>query len=105
MAQLVRRYRSGETGSALTEYALIIAAVAVGLFAVLGGFRDKIGGVTKRTAVTISQRSGGGYGSPGRPMPPPPAAPTTPVVPEEPDSASADDPPVAAASRAAADGY
>jgi Flp pilus assembly pilin Flp len=65
MGQLVRRFRSCEAGSALTEYGLIIAAVALGLFAVLVGFRDSVGNLTHQTSVTISKQSGGGYGRGG----------------------------------------
>jgi Flp pilus assembly pilin Flp len=65
MGQLVRRFRSCETGSALVEYGLIIAVVALGLFAVLVGFRDAVGNLTNQTSVTISKQSGGGYGSGG----------------------------------------
>lgn len=65
MEQLVRRLRSCETGSALVEYGLIIAVVALGLFAVLVGFRDAVGNLTNQTSVTISKQSGGGYGSGG----------------------------------------
>jgi Flp pilus assembly pilin Flp len=52
-------------GSALTEYGLIIAVVALGLFAVLVAFRDAVGNLTHQTSVTISKHSGGGYGSGG----------------------------------------
>jgi Flp pilus assembly pilin Flp len=63
--QLVRRFRSCETGSALTEYGLLIAVVALGLLAVLVGFRDAVGNLTNQTSVTITQKSGGGYGRGG----------------------------------------
>jgi Flp pilus assembly pilin Flp len=65
VGQLVRRFRSCETGSALTEYGLLIAVVALGLFAVLVGFRDAVGNLTHQTSVTITQKSGGGYGRGG----------------------------------------
>src|SRR5262245_59077138 len=65
MGQLVRRFRSCESGSALVEYGLIIAVVALGLFAVLVGFRDAVGNLTNQTSVTISKQSGGGYGRGG----------------------------------------
>jgi Flp pilus assembly pilin Flp len=82
MGQLVRRFRSCETGSALTEYGLIIAAVALGLIALLAGFRNAVGDLTNRTSVTISHQTsrGSGYGRGGgvRPVggkPAPDAAP------------------------------
>jgi Flp pilus assembly pilin Flp len=52
-------------GSALTEYGLLIAVVALGLFAVLVGLRDAVGNLTQQTSVTITQKSGGGYGRGG----------------------------------------
>jgi Flp pilus assembly pilin Flp len=65
MGKLVRRFRSCEMGSALTEYGLLIAVVALGLFAVLVGLRDAVGNLTQQTSVTITQKSGGGYGRGG----------------------------------------
>ena len=65
MGQLVRRLRSCETGSALTEYALMIALVGLGLVAALGVFRNAVGGVTTRASGTISRQSGQTYGSHG----------------------------------------
>jgi Flp pilus assembly pilin Flp len=98
MGQLVRRFRSCETGSALTEYGLIIAAVALGLFAVLTGFREAVGDLTNRTAVTISHQSSQGYGSGGGGgvgLPPSGGKPTSEAPPEpepsDPDSTSAAD--------------
>lgn len=103
MRRLLRRFLSSETGSGLTEYALIIAAVALGLLAALAGFRAKVGDVTNRTAVTISQQSGRGYGFGGRvggPLPgATPAPEQPPEAPAEPDSTSADTTAVAAASK------
>jgi Flp pilus assembly pilin Flp len=85
MGQLVRRFRSCEAGSALTEYGLIVAAVALGLIALLSGFRNAIGDVTTRTSVSISNKSnrGFGYGRSGgvRPVGGQPA-PETPPEPE-----------------------
>lgn len=87
MGQLVRRFSSRERGSALTEYALILAALAIGVFAALLGFRDAIGDLTSHTSVTISRQSGGGGGGgsgggrggwSGKPTP----ADETPVEPE-----------------------
>ena len=62
MKQLVRRFRSCETGSALTEYGLLIAVVALGLIALLSAFRNKVGDLTNRTSVTITRQSSHGFG-------------------------------------------
>ncbi len=88
MGQFVRRFWSCETGSALTEYGLIIAVLAVGLVAALEVFRNKVGGVTEQTAITISHQAGRGYGSPGA-VPPLPWQPS-PERPSAPDSAASD---------------
>jgi Flp pilus assembly pilin Flp len=104
MGQLVRRFWSCETGSALTEYGLIIAVVALGLIASLAVFRNAVGNLTNRTAVTISRQSSQGYGSGGGIGVGIPPAGVTPVdaAPAEPDSTAGDSTAVAAASRAAA---
>jgi Flp pilus assembly pilin Flp len=89
MEQLVRRFRSCERGSALTEYGLIVAAVALGLIALLAGFRNAVGDVTTRTSVSISNKSskGFGYGRSGRVRPAQGnPAPETPPEPEDGDS-------------------
>ena len=65
VGRLARRFRSCETGSAVVEYGLLIAVVALGLFAVLVAFRDAVGNVTNQTSVTISRQSSGGYGRSG----------------------------------------
>ncbi len=89
MGQLVRRFWSSESGSALVEYGLIVAVVALGLIVVLSHFRNTVGNLTNRTAVSVSRQSSQGYGSGGSdglqvvggPVDPPP---------ENPDSGSAD---------------
>ena len=43
MGALLRRLRSCETGSALTEYTLMIAVLVLGLVAALGVFRNSVG--------------------------------------------------------------
>lgn len=45
MQDLMRRFWTDESGQGLTEYALIIALVSIGLIAVLILFRDAIGDV------------------------------------------------------------
>jgi pilus assembly protein Flp/PilA len=45
MLSLFERFWNEETGQGLTEYALIIALVSVGLVAIMILFRDSIGGV------------------------------------------------------------
>jgi pilus assembly protein Flp/PilA len=42
MTDLMRRFWTDESGQGLTEYALIIALVSIGLFAVLLVFRNAI---------------------------------------------------------------
>jgi hypothetical protein len=44
------------------EYALVIAVLAIGLAGVLGIFRNAVGNLTNRTAVTVSTQADGGYG-------------------------------------------
>ncbi len=93
MGQLLRRFRSCETGSALVEYGMIIAVVALGLILVLMGFRDAVGNLTNQTSVTISRSGGGGGGGGGggaRPGGGGKKAPETPEDdPEDGDSTSA----------------
>lgn len=103
MVQLVRRYWSCETGSALTEYGLMIAVVALGLIGALAVFRNAVGDLTNRTAVTISDQSSSGYGSGGGAGVAPMSWTGVPAPGPEPDSTAADSapsgsgPPVAAA--------
>lgn len=104
MGQLVRRLWSAETGSALVEYGLIIAILALGLIAVLTGFRNAVGGLTNRTSVTIARQSSQGYGVGGGPAAPPVSLAPAPEDPSEPDSSGsdgADSTGIAAALRAA----
>jgi Flp pilus assembly pilin Flp len=100
MEQLLRRFRSRETGSALTEYALIIAAVALGLVAVLAAFRNSVGDLTNRTAVTISHQSGSGYGSGGGAGRSPGGSSPVHESPTPPDSSGGDSTATASAFRA-----
>lgn len=95
--QLILRLRTCEAGAGLVEYALIIAVVALGLVAVLRIFRNSVGTLTNRTAVTISKQSAGGYGGGGGAMAPPsettigyePAPSGSDSSASEPDSSSA----------------
>lgn len=98
MGQLVRRFCSCETGSALTEYGLVIALVALGLTAVLAGFRNAVGDLTNRTSTTIAQQASPGYGSGGGVGVPPVSATPVHKAPTEPDSTSSDSVAVAARS-------
>jgi Flp pilus assembly pilin Flp len=65
MGALLRRLRSCETGSALTEYGLMIAVLVLGLVAALGVFRNSVGNMTNRTSGTISRQTSHSYGSGG----------------------------------------
>ena len=98
MGQLVRRFCSCDSGSAVTEYGLVIAVVALGLTAVLTGFRNAVGDLTNRTSVTIADQSGRGYGTGRGPWTPPVSATPVPKAPADPDSTSSDS--IAVASRA-----
>ena len=65
MRHLFRRLRTCEAGAGLVEYALLIAVVALGLVGALRLFRNTVGGVTNRTAVSVSRQAGGRYGAGG----------------------------------------
>jgi Flp pilus assembly pilin Flp len=41
--ELVKRFRTEESGQGLTEYASIVALVSIGLMLVLIAFRDELG--------------------------------------------------------------
>lgn len=55
------RFWSDESGQGLTEYALIIALVAVALIAVLIVFRNQIGGVFNRASNALNDAPGTGF--------------------------------------------
>jgi len=57
MKTLLARLLSDESGQGLTEYALIIALVAVALVAILVIFRNAIGGVFDSGAQTLNNAS------------------------------------------------
>ena len=63
MRHLIRRFRTCESGAGAVEYALLIALLGVGLAGVLAIFRNAVGGVTNRTAVSVSTQVSGGYGT------------------------------------------
>lgn len=62
MRQLIRRLRTCESGAGTVEYALLFAIIAIGLAGVLALFRNAVGGLTNRTAVSVSTQTGGAYG-------------------------------------------
>jgi Flp pilus assembly pilin Flp len=53
MLSLFSRFWHEDTGQGLTEYALILALVSIGLIAVLVIFRDAIGGIFARIAQVL----------------------------------------------------
>jgi pilus assembly protein Flp/PilA len=54
MKELFTSLWKDESGQGLTEYALIIALVAIGLIIVLVAFRNEIGAVFNRIRTTLS---------------------------------------------------
>jgi Flp pilus assembly pilin Flp len=63
--ELFRRIRTCEAGAGLVEYGLLLAVVALGLVGVLRLFRNSVGGLTNRAAVSVSTQTGGSYGMGG----------------------------------------
>jgi Flp pilus assembly pilin Flp len=61
MLSLFARYWHDESGQGLTEYALILALVSIGLIAVLVIFRDAIGGIFSRVAEVPQGAPSSGY--------------------------------------------
>lgn len=61
MKDLMTRFWNDESGQGLTEYALVIALVSIGLIAVLVIFRDSIGRVFDRIAEVLDGAPEGGY--------------------------------------------
>ena len=87
MRQLLRRFHRRDEGQGLTEYALIIAVVAVCLIVIMQVARNSIGNRMRTAADDVSRTStssygapsapgsvaggwGGGYGGGGSPLPP-----------------------------------
>ncbi len=67
MRRLIRRLCTCEAGSSVVEYGLLLAVLALALFGVLKVFRNTVGGITNRTAVTVSAQAAGAYGVAGPP--------------------------------------
>jgi Flp pilus assembly pilin Flp len=63
MLSLFGRFWSEDTGQGLTEYALILALVSVGLIAIMVVFRDAIGGIFSRIAQVLDAAPNQQYGS------------------------------------------
>jgi pilus assembly protein Flp/PilA len=61
MQSLLSRFWSEDSGQGLTEYALVLALVSIGLIAVLVIFRDAIGGIFDRIAQVLQSAPSEGY--------------------------------------------
>jgi pilus assembly protein Flp/PilA len=61
MLSLLSSFWNDEMGQGLTEYALILALVSIGLIAVLVIFRDAIGGIFARIAQVLQGAPSEGY--------------------------------------------
>jgi Flp pilus assembly pilin Flp len=61
MLSLFERFWSDDAGQGLTEYALILALVSVGLIAIMVVFRDAIGGIFSRIAQVLEAAPAEGY--------------------------------------------
>ena len=61
MLSLFERFWIEDTGQGLTEYALILALVSVGLIAIMVVFRDAIGGIFSRIAEVLESAPAEGY--------------------------------------------
>jgi pilus assembly protein Flp/PilA len=61
MLQLFTSFWTDESGQGLTEYALVLALVSIGLIAVLVIFRDAIGGIFDRVAQVLRGAPSEGY--------------------------------------------
>lgn len=64
MQVLLTRFWNEDSGQGLTEYALILALISIGLIAVLVIFRDAIGAIFDRIAQVLRGAPNEGY-SPG----------------------------------------
>jgi len=63
MKDLFKSLWADESGQGLTEYALIIALVSIGLIIILAIFRNAIGNVFSKIKETLNSAPGSGYGS------------------------------------------
>jgi pilus assembly protein Flp/PilA len=61
MLSLFERFWTDDSGQGLTEYALILALVSIGLIAVLVVFRDAIGGIFDRIAQVLQGAPSEGF--------------------------------------------
>lgn len=61
MHSTLSNFWNDESGQGLTEYALILALVSVGLIAVMVVFRDSIGGIFDRIAEVLEGAPNNGY--------------------------------------------
>lgn len=61
MLSLFARFWNEDAGQGLTEYAMILALVSIGLIAVLVVFRDAIGGIFNRIAQVLQGAPSEGY--------------------------------------------
>ena len=61
MTTLLKNFWKDESGQGLTEYALIIALVAIGLIAILVLFRNSIGNVFNTSRNTLNNSPTNSY--------------------------------------------
>ncbi|MEJ2539177.1 MAG: Flp family type IVb pilin [Gemmatimonadota bacterium] len=61
MQAMIAKFWHDESGQGLTEYALILALVSIGLIAVMVVFRDAIGGIFNRIATVLEGAPNDGY--------------------------------------------
>jgi pilus assembly protein Flp/PilA len=61
MFALLGRFWSEDSGQGLTEYALILALVSVGLIAIMVTFRNAIGGIFQRISQVLSAAPNEGF--------------------------------------------
>jgi len=64
MSKLLAKFWNDEVGQGLTEYALIIALVAVGLIGILILFRNEIGNVFNRAKTELNAAPAAPYVAP-----------------------------------------